>query len=554
MKTDLSAHRNLYNGDCTFLFGKGYLLDEGRYSAAVLHNFVDTLADSGVDTLLMNTCAQIPWYPSKVVRSVLDGYTRGDREFFRGHYPPANDTDLPSEKLEAILDAQVIFVNRYLDLAEDGVDWVEEIAKACRRTGISPWVSVRMNDMHGANSWENSYMNADLQKDPRYWLSGREINPKDGVNYMLRSMCFEHREVRDYMFAIIREMVEDYDYEGLELDWLRCPFCCEPPASQEKVDMMTAWFAEIRALTRRQAERIGKPYPLGMRIPARLDQLRQVGIDVRALAREGVLDFVSPSNFWQTSWDIPLDRMRCELGPDVTLYGVVEAAPNWLDAWEPKTSARGYRLLASSGHLLRGNAAGKLALGVDGIEQFNFFCADEVDIHPSAAKRQAQYAELRGLEDLEGLRGKTKQYTLSSRLGYFMFPLFEHAEQIPVTIEPDWKQAFRLPMCAEPEGCGLEFLVQVVVEKKDAMPNLGVSFNGGWPTFDARPTDELLFPTGVYTHHVPEHTAFNFAFDPSLIRDGWNEILVFNASHEKQTPQQRLDNSVRVVSLEAALK
>ena len=51
-----------------------------------------------------------------------------EADFFRGHYPPANDTDLPAEKLERILDAQVVFLNRYLDLVEDGVDWVAEIA------------------------------------------------------------------------------------------------------------------------------------------------------------------------------------------------------------------------------------------------------------------------------------------------------------------------------------------------------------------------------------------------------------------------------------------
>ena len=554
MKTDLSDHRNLFNGDCTFLFGKGYLLGPGRYSAQVLHNFVDLIADSGVDTLLMNPNAQVPWYPSKVTPSILDGYRRGDREFFRGHYPPPNDTDFTAEMLEQCLDEQVVFLNRYLDLVEDGVDWVAEIAKACRRRGLSPWVSIRMNDMHGANSWEGSYMNCALQKDPRYRLSGREVNPKDGIKPGLQSLSYEHQEVRDYMLLIIRELVEDYDYEGIELDWLRCPFCCDPPASQDKIDTMTAWFGEIRALTHRQADRIGKPYPLGMRIPARLGLLRSVGIDVKALAQSGAIDFVGPSNGWQTSWDIPLDELRAELSDQVAIYGMVEDAPNWLDACSPETQARGYRLLSAGAPLMRANAAGKLVLGADGIEQFNFFCSDEVDIHPSATRRLALYGELRGIEDLEGLRGKPKHYALSSQLGYFMFPLFEHAEQVPVIIEPDSKQPFRLPMCAEPADRGLKLVVQLVAEKKDDLPDLGVSFNGSWPNFEAQPTDELLFPTGAYTHHVREHQAFNYAFDVSAVREGWNEILVLNGSHRRATPQERQAHSARIVSVELAVQ
>ena len=554
MKADLSAHRNLYNGDCTFLFGKDYLVGSGHYTARVMHNFVDLLAESGVDTLLMNPNAQVPWYPSRAVPSILQGYKRGDREFFRGHFPPPNDTDLPREKIEALLDEQVVFLNRYLDMAEDGVDWVAEIAKGCRRRGVSPWISIRMNDMHGANSWEGSYMNCALQRDPRYRLSGREANPGDGINRFFQSLSYEHREVRDYMFLIIRELVEDYDYEGLELDWLRCPFCCEAPASREKIEMITAWFAEVRALTERQAEKIGKPYPLGVRIPPRLGLLRTMGIDVRALARSGVIDFVSPSNAWQTSWDVPLDALREELGGDVTIYGVVEDAPNWLDACCPQTGARGYRLLSASGPLLRGNAVSKLVLGADGIETFNFFCTDEEGIHPTAAKRQALYSELCGIDDLADLRGEPKHYALSSRLGHFMFPLFEYAEQVPVVVEPDSKQPFRLPMCAEPADRPLDLVIQVVVEKRDDLPDLGVSFNGSWPNFDARPTDELLFPTGAYTHHVPEHQAFSYASDVSSIREGWNEILVINGSHKRATPQERQAHSVRVVSVELAVR
>ncbi|HVF10810.1 MAG TPA: hypothetical protein VNA16_08405 [Abditibacteriaceae bacterium] len=76
----LTDHRNLYNGDCTFLFGKGYQVEEGApYTAEVFHRFIDLLADNGVDTYLCNPNAQVPWYPSKLLPNILNGYTRGDR-------------------------------------------------------------------------------------------------------------------------------------------------------------------------------------------------------------------------------------------------------------------------------------------------------------------------------------------------------------------------------------------------------------------------------------------------------------------------------------------
>lgn len=549
--TRLRGHRNLFNGDCTFLFGENVVADpKGKYDKKTLHWFIDMLADCGVDTYLNNPVAQVPWYPSKRTPNILTGYKRGDREFFRKHYR----ADAPKERVEKALDNNVLFLNRYLDLAEADVNWVTEISKACRKRAVSPWLSVRMNDMHGANSWEGSYMNCALQRESKYRLSGRDINPRDGINRMLQSLDYAHAEVRDYMLLVIRELVEDYDYEGLELDWLRCPFCIDAPAAPEQINTITRWHAQIRAVTQARAKQTGKPYPLGLRVPCRLGQLKAVGIDVKAMAQDGIIDFVNFSNGWQTSWDIPYDELRRELGDKVAIYGVIEDAPNWLNAYEPKSKKKSYRLLSASPELLRGNAAGKLAMGVDGIETFNFFCTDEGAHNPAASERQARYPELRNLEKLDQLRGKTKHYTLASRHGAYMFTLSEYAEQVPVLLEPECKQPFRLSMSAEPLDSDLELLIQVVTDRSDAVPDLGVSFNGCWPSFDAKETDLLLFPTGIYTHHAPEHRAFTYRFKSALIYEGWNEVLVFNGSHKRKTAEERRENSVNILSVELALK
>lgn len=550
----LKKHRNLFNGDCTFLFFADIYHPGGKpYDASVLHRYVDLLAESGVDTFLINGNAQVPWYPSKVTSHILTGYTRGDRDFFRGYYP-AFDKDWTPEMMEKRLDGDVKFLDRYLDLYEAGVDWMAELAKQCRKRHVSPWASLRMNDMHGANNWSECYMNCAPQRDPRFRLSGQQINPKDGVNPMQQSLNYAHKEVRDYMLMLAKELINDYDFDGLELDWMRQAFCLDAPASQKQTDVITEWHAEIRRLTRARVRKTGKPHPLGVRIPCRLGQLRAIGLDIRAMAKRGIIDFVAPSNGWQTSWDVPYDELRRELGDEITIYGVVEDAPNWLHCLEPKSGKKYYRLLSTSAELLRGNAAGKLALGADGIEQFNFFCSDEAHHNLGVPGRKSHYAALRGLHDLKHLRGKPKHYALATRHGYFMFPLYEYAEQVPFILEPEWKHAFRLSMCAEPNGSRLRLFIQLVVEKKRKLPDLGVSFNGCWPNFAAKPTDQLLFPTGIYTHHLPEHRAFNYEFEASQIHEGWNEILVFNGSHTRATPEERIANSVCIVSLELAVK
>lgn len=547
----LPGHRTLYNGDCTYLFTDTYVkTPDEKFDKKIIHDYINRLADNGVDTYLANPNAQIPWFPSKRTRNILTGYKRGDKNFVRGHMNPR----LSGDRLEARLATDVRMLNRYLDLQDAGVDWLKEVSVVCRQRGVSPWISIRMNDMHGANSWEKSYMNSDAQRDPKFRLNGKSPNPEVPANYMEQSLNYAHREVRDYMLLQIREIVEDYDYEGLELDWLRCPFCCNAPATQAEIDMMTNWITEVRAVTQQRAAKTGRPYPLGLRLPCRLGLLKSIGLDVVALARAGVIDFVGFSNGWQTTWDVPYADLRRQLGDKVAIYGNIEDAPNWMEARDESGKNTSYRLLSASPELLRGNAAGKLVMGVDGIELFNFFCTDEDHHNPSARDRQARYESLGNISNLQALRGETKHYALASSLGGFMFPLWEFAEQVPAVIEPERKHAFRLTMSSEPTDRNLELVIQVVTERTEATPNLGLSFNGSWPRYDLEENDRLLFPTGVYTQHIEKHRAFNLRVPVSDILDGWNEVVVFNGRKaDKNAPNPSASN-LKIVSVELAVR
>ncbi|MCK5380623.1 MAG: hypothetical protein KAJ81_04075, partial [Candidatus Latescibacteria bacterium] len=106
------------------------------------------------------------------------------------------------------------------------------------------------------------------------------------------------------------------------------------------------------------------------------------------------------------------------------------------------------------------------------------------------------------------------------------------------------RRAFALPMCAEPEDRGLELIVQVVVEKKESLPEIGVRFNASVACSDARATDELLFPNGPSGHHLSKYQAYNYRFDVSRILEGWNEVVVYNEGSE----------SNKIVSVELAVK
>ena len=318
---------------------------------------------------------------------------------------------------------------------------------------------------------------------------------------------------------------------------------------------MVDWMREVRGLTEARARRLGKPVPLGLRIPPNLGFLKSIGIDVKALAGAGLVDFIGFSNFWQTTWDVPYDELRAELGPEVMFYGVVEDAPNWIQGLAPSLADRspesfegnlGNRLMAASPEMQHANAAGKLAMGVHGIEQFNFFCTDQ----PRIPGLRCDYSALKGTADLAYLRGRSKHYCLSTppqgRQG--MAPVTDLPEQVPAVLPPQWRKEFRLSMCAEPRDRNLQLTVQVVIENRPNPPHLGVSFNGNWPVFKRAETRDLLFPTGPYTQLTSKHLGLNYLLDASQIKEGWNTVLVHNTDKDSD------GNAVTIVSLELGLK
>lgn len=394
-------------------------------------------------------------------------------------------------------------------------------------------------------------------------LRGVSHNPTAPMNEAWRGFNYAKPQVRDYMFTILRDVVENYDFDGLELDWSRWPLCCEPDEAHQAADVVTRWHSEIREMTERRAKQTGRPFSLGVKYFGTLDQMRSIGLDFRAMARQGILDWVGPTNAWQSSWDIPLDEIKREL-PGVAVYGVLEFSPNFVHGWLPHqkqgnpnlgtTEAVNYRLSPPCPPILRGNAAGKLVLGAEGIEIYNFACSEQRGHWPWPEEPyRAEYPALRGLDDIEFLRGKPKLYTLSSQYGYYTQVLFESVSAFPMTLGPGERRAVRLPMMAEQASSNLELVVQVIVKKKDTLPPVGVYFNGCWPNFSPTRDERLLFPVATMTHHAPAQVGLNYSFPLNAIREGWNEIVVIHGTAKNSLIDQS-EHIVHIEMVEAAVR
>ena len=530
MKTTPLKNRHLFHIDCNFIFGIPKI-DNSPIKA--MHSFLDNLVDAGIDTLLTCPNSNVAWYPSKVWPTAIDGYTKGDRDF-RDRSDLCDDF----EDATGILDT-------VYDLKEAGIDWLAEVAGACRQRGIAPWLSVRMNDIHAAadpDDWPGS----PFEGNPDKKVKNTFIFPHQNDLGINMGLDYGLPEVRDHMLTLIREVINDYDFEGIELDWMRDPFCCEPPATEAAIADMKEWQSEIRDLARKKEKATGKPYALGIKSPPNIDLMRSIGLDVVDIARSGLIDFVSPSDYYATARDICYSSLKTRLGEDITVYGVIEVLFDWLPVYAPALDHKGGRFSPNRIELVRGDVAGKLVAGADGIEHFNFPAAYNLFVTspPSCFK---------DFNNLESLRGLEKLYGSGYLFGTWSKPLFESISHFPASLEPGALKAVRMPMCAEPQDSDLEVVVQVIVEKRERPDIIGLSLNGSWPLWESEETDDLLFDVhgsyntspaekAVFTKHIAKHTAYNFRFKTQDIREGLNDLVILNGNLARCNGRNTNDN------------
>lgn len=100
----------------------------------------------------------------------------------------------------------------------------------------------------------------------------------------------------------------------------------------------------------------------------------------------------------------------------------------------------------------------------------------------------------------------------------------------------------------------MELTIQIVIQQSEVDPYIGLMLNGSFPTFESRETQCLLVPNRKYTHHVPEHTAYDFDIDASLLRDGWNEVTVYNGTPGWKTLEEKMRCSIRIEGIECYIR
>lgn len=349
--------------------------------------WADQYAGTQVKEMLLNVNASRSNIASKVRDALWEGYD------------PDGPDDQPLFREIGYLNRELTrkWVHAAWKIHHDGTDMYGIMIDRLRVHGISPWMSVRMNDNHFTEQPDHFFHS-------RFW---RENPDNRRVTYQFsdrkdRALDFGRADTREYTFAYIAELAEKYDFDGLELDWMRFGKHFRPGHEADGAEALNDFTRQVRELLDGWAVRRGHPIKLAARVPSRPEAAIGLGMDAPHWAQNGWIDMLIVAPFWETiDTDIPVEIWRRLLaGTNVTFAAGLEL----LVRAYPESPIRQYNTLES----VRGAAASLLQRGVDRIYLFNYFDSD------TTIKKLEDYpALLREVGSPDTLEGKRRRHILT---------------------------------------------------------------------------------------------------------------------------------------------
>jgi hypothetical protein len=198
--------------------------------------------------------------------------------------------------------------NKARQLIEAGIDFLTEMVRFCHENDMEFFFSMRMNDTHdNQGDWYGDIMfeyNKLKTSRPDLLVGTKENPPKYGT---WTSVDYTKQEIRDMAYAIFEEACQNYDIDGIHLDFFRHPCFFKDAAEgkvlpQETLDLMTDMVRKIREMTEIEGMKRGRPILVSIRVPDSVEFCRAIGLDIEKWMEEDLVDILCTSSYTQLNY------------------------------------------------------------------------------------------------------------------------------------------------------------------------------------------------------------------------------------------------------------
>lgn len=388
--TEKPLYRVLFSNDTTNIVGcvSPYHVEGDELEDDMIRSSVDETIGADVH-MLQPGLGWIPWWKSKAYSAIEHYKWWSEKSGMEPH--------------------------EYGKYMLSGGDMVEVFVDECHKKGQTPFVSLRLNDGHclefvGIYSDPTSvWVPRFYEQHPEYRLGSDRRDWDEHVqNWMIP-------EVREYKFEFIRELCENYDLAGLELDFMRhvCLFPLDSSTSHERAEIITTFVGRVRKLLD-AAAKPGCRRWLCVRIPAQIEAFDALGINLPELVSAGV-DMINLSGYYYTQQQTDLPKI-CLMTPETAVYlemthctttGRTVGKPDRSRTYDDFTFRR------TTDHQFYTGAHLAYSRGASGVSLFNFAYYREHGARGRGPFNEPPFHVLRHLGDPDWLARQSQWYVIA---------------------------------------------------------------------------------------------------------------------------------------------
>ena len=199
---------------------------------------------------------------------------------------------IPDEKIAVMGHVQV--KHDLADYLSRGIDPLREVVDHAHRRGLTITAEFRMNNAAPSGPLENpspagpGYNGLLWYQKPEWRLTDPSTNPEE----MNPNWDYAKREVREYYLQVIKEVLDNYDVDGIDLSFYQNPpffNLAEPNKAQHMTDFVAAVRRECDLAGKRLGRRLMLTVVTWDKIYGR-DPLKDDGLDTAAWTKAGLID------------------------------------------------------------------------------------------------------------------------------------------------------------------------------------------------------------------------------------------------------------------------
>ncbi len=234
---------------------------------------------------------------------------------------------------------------------------VAVIARLCRETGLKFFPSLRMNTHYNTDESDLSF--GRFRRDHPELLIGRpgeelaEGSPMWGLR---TGKDFAFPQVRDFMNSIAGELLERFDVDGIELDFMRHPGVFRPDEAGANRYLLTDMVRQLRQRMEAIGQEKGRELELAVRLAPTLADSERLGMEAEVWIKEGLVDLVVTGLGFNPFEARVAEFVEAAAGTRCRILGCFEALRPVMDT-----------------EVLRAMAARYWDAGADGLYFFNFY-------------------------------------------------------------------------------------------------------------------------------------------------------------------------------------